>query len=61
MNTYNLKWKKNKEQGFWNTNIYAENDEEAIEKAKKYISIKNAEKASIEKIKYSYKTIKILK
>lgn len=61
MNTYNLKWKINKEQGFWNTNIYAEDDEEAIEIAKKYISIQNVEKASIQKIIYKFKTIKILK
>lgn len=58
---YNLKFKKKGERGYWNTTIYAQNDEEAIKEGINYIKTredtKNIEKIKIEKRYIKYRKI----
>lgn len=58
---YNLKFKKKRERGYWNTTIYAQNDEEAIKEGINYIKTredtKNIEKIKIEKMYIKYRKI----
>lgn len=55
---YNLKFKYKKERRYWNVTIYADNEEQGIEKTKEFLKSKNnIEKAILEKIVYKYKTI----
>lgn len=57
MDTYNLKFKNEpNERGFWNTSIYADSDEEAIEIVERIKGKKS--KCILEKIIYKYKTVK---
>lgn len=59
MNVYTLKFKKEKEnsKGYWNTSIYAENEEAAIEEAKKMISENNYKNAKLVQLITREKTI----
>lgn len=58
---YNLKFKKKGERGYWNTTIYAQNDEEAIKESINYIKTRedteNIEKIKIEKMYIKYRKI----
>ena len=55
---YNLKFKYKGKRGYWNTTIYAENDEEAIKKTELFLNGKyNIEKVVLEKLEYKYKEI----
>lgn len=55
---YNLKFKYKKERRYWNVTIYADNEEQGIEKTKEFLKSKNnIEKAILEKIVYKHKTI----
>lgn len=56
---YNLKFKKEKdEKGYWNTSVFADTDEEAIQKAERLKGKGKYYKVVLEKITYKYKTIK---
>ena len=55
---YNLKFKYKGKRGYWNTTIYAENDEEAIKKTELFLNGKyNIEKVVLEKLYYKHKKI----
>ena len=59
--TYNLKIKYKGESGFWNTSVFAENDDEAVEKARFMIGLKPQkiiEKAVLEKCITKFKKVK---
>ena len=55
---YNLKFKYKGKRGYWNTTIYAENDEEAIKKTELFLNGKyNIEKVVLKKLYYTHKKI----
>lgn len=55
---YDLKFRhENEKRGYWHTTINAENDDEAIEKAKEYIKDKNYKNVKIVKTIYKEKMI----
>lgn len=55
---YNLKFKYKGKRGYWNTTIYAENDEGAIKKTELFLNGKyNIEKVVLEKLYYKHKKI----
>lgn len=59
--TYNLKIKYKGKDKFWNTSVFAENDNEAVEKARLMIGLKPQkiiEKAVLEKCIIKYKKVK---
>lgn len=56
---YNLKFKNEKEdKGYWNTSVFADTDEEAIQKAERLKANGKYYSVILEKITYKYKTIK---
>lgn len=59
MATYNLRFKKQGEQGYWHTSIYGETIEDAIENSRELISSRpyKIEKAYLEEIIYKTKKI----
>lgn len=59
MATYNLRFKKKNERGYWHTSIKAETAEEAVRKVKEFIVSQEyeIEKAYLEEIIYKTKKI----
>lgn len=59
METYNLRFKKKGERGYWHISIYGETIEDAARKVKKFIVSQEyeIEKAYLEKIIYKTKKI----
>ena len=56
---YNLKFKNEpNERGYWNTSIYADSDEEAIEIVERLKANGKYYSVILEKITYKYKTVK---
>lgn len=56
---YNLKFKKEEDdKGYWNTGVFADTDEEAIQKAERLKANGKYYSVILEKITYKYKTIK---
>lgn len=56
---YTLKFKKEKEdKGYWNTSVFADTDEEAIQKAKRLKANGKYYSVILERITYKYKTVK---
>lgn len=56
---YNLKFKKEKEEkGYWNSSVFADTDEEAIQKAERLKANGKYYSVILEKIIYKYKTVK---
>lgn len=56
---YNLKFKKEKEdRGYWSTSVFADSDEEAIQKAERLKANGKYYSVILEKITYKYKTVK---
>lgn len=56
---YILKFKKEKEdKGYWNTSVFADTDEEAIQKAERLKANEKYYSVILEKITYKYKTVK---
>lgn len=56
---YNLKFKKEEdEKGYWSTSVFADTDEEAIQKAERLKGKGKYYEVVLEKITYKYKTIK---
>lgn len=55
---YNLKFKKKGERGYWYTSVNADNEEDAIKKAKEFLKDNdNVEKVVLEQLRYSSKKI----
>ena len=59
METYNLRFKKKNERGYWNTSIKGETLEEAIKEAEKFLVSRKGEikKAYLEKNIYKTKVM----
>lgn len=56
---YTLKFKKEKEEkGYWNTSVFADTDEEAIQKAERLKANGKYYSVILERIIYKYKTVK---
>ena len=56
---YNLKFKKEKDdKGYWNTSVFADTDEEAIQKSERLKANGKYYSVILEKITYKYKTVK---
>ena len=56
---YNLKFKKEEEdKGYWNTSVFADTDEEAIQKAERLKANGKYYSVILERIIYKYKTVK---
>ena len=56
---YNLKFKKEKDdKGYWNTSVFADTDEEAIQEAERLKANGKYYSVILEKIAYKYKTVK---
>lgn len=56
---YTLKFKKEKEdKGYWNTSVFADTDEEAIQKAERLKANGKYYSVILKKVIYKYKTVK---